>query len=326
MEHSTETIAKTTILVTLAGRDMITPIRRAPDWRAYPIMSTFAIASRFRLRFVDAPSASAGFPTVKISPRGSARLKDGHVWVYRSDIVSADEVPPGSLVRVTDHRGKPLGTALYSSSSQIAIRMLSRTIRSPTFRPCSASASPTPSPIASRSSTTPNAYRVIFSEADFLPGLIVDRYNDMLSLQILTQAMDADPVREAILAATRRTNCTPLPSSSASIRGSANLETLPPPRVRSAARREICHHLHHEFQCGSTMTPSKARRPEPFSTSARTMPPPPIRQGRSTRRFLLSGRLCAAPRASLLAASPAVDSSRPALEVADQNAALNQRF
>src|ERR1700675_94750 len=64
-------------------------------------------------------------PTIRVSPRGAARLKTGHVWVYRSDIVSADSVPPGSLVRVSDHRGMPLGTALYSSSSQIAIRMIS---------------------------------------------------------------------------------------------------------------------------------------------------------------------------------------------------------
>src|SRR5213079_2883961 len=44
-----------------------------------------------------------------------------------------------------------------------------------------------------------NAYRVIFSEGDFLPGLIVDRYNDVLSLQILTQAMDKAPVREWVI-------------------------------------------------------------------------------------------------------------------------------
>ena len=44
-----------------------------------------------------------------------------------------------------------------------------------------------------------DAYRVIFSEADFLPGLIVDRYNDILSLQILTQAMDANPFREIVI-------------------------------------------------------------------------------------------------------------------------------
>src|SRR5713226_8966016 len=64
-------------------------------------------------------------PKVKVSPRGATRLKDGHVWVYRSDIVSADSVAPGSVVRVSDHRGKFLGTAFYSSSSQIAIRMIS---------------------------------------------------------------------------------------------------------------------------------------------------------------------------------------------------------
>src|SRR5579863_8446130 len=65
-------------------------------------------------------------PTVTVSPRGAARLKDGHVWVYRSDIVSADGIPPGSLVSVADHRGQFVGTALYSSASQIAIRLISR--------------------------------------------------------------------------------------------------------------------------------------------------------------------------------------------------------
>ena len=65
---------------------------------------------------------------IKVSPRGATRLKTGHVWVYRSDIVSANNVPPGSLVAVTDQRGKPLGTALYSSSSQIAIRLIANEI------------------------------------------------------------------------------------------------------------------------------------------------------------------------------------------------------
>ena len=71
------------------------------------------------------PPTSSTAPTLKVSPRGATRLKDGHVWVYRSDIVSAEGVAPGALVQVTDHRSKPMGTALYSSSSQIAIRMLS---------------------------------------------------------------------------------------------------------------------------------------------------------------------------------------------------------
>ena len=61
---------------------------------------------------------------------------------------------------------------------------------------CCASAFRRRSPTARRVVRDTDAYRVIFSEADFLPGLIVDRYNDLLSLQILTQAMDAEPVRE----------------------------------------------------------------------------------------------------------------------------------
>src|SRR5271163_2720913 len=71
-------------------------------------------------------TGTAGISKVKVSPRGASRLKDGHVWVYRSDIVSAEGVPAGSLVSVIDHRGQALGDALYSSSSQIAIRLISR--------------------------------------------------------------------------------------------------------------------------------------------------------------------------------------------------------
>src|SRR5215469_1529924 len=144
-----------------------------------------------------APTKS-GIPTVKISPRSAARLKLGHVWVYRSDVTSADPIPPGALVTVADQRGKPLGTALYSSSSQIAIRMLSHdpvTDLAALLRERVAQA------VAYRKSIVrdTDAYRLIFSEADFLPGLIVDRYNDILSLQILTQAMDGNLVREAVI-------------------------------------------------------------------------------------------------------------------------------
>src|SRR5271166_2653607 len=69
--------------------------------------------------------AHSDLPKLKISPRGATRLKSGHVWVYRSDVLGNAGIPPGSVVTVTDQRGKSLGTALYSSSSQIAIRMLS---------------------------------------------------------------------------------------------------------------------------------------------------------------------------------------------------------
>ena len=78
-----------------------------------------------------------------------------------------------------------------------------------------------------------DAYRVIFSEADFLPGLIVDRYNDLLSLQVLTQAMDAEPVRErryfraqraAETGGHRRTSRSPDPRTGAASRPALGLD------------------------------------------------------------------------------------------------------
>src|SRR5271169_2849141 len=145
-------------------------------------------------------SAKLAEPSVKLSTRGVARLQSRHPWVYRSDVVEEKDVPPGAVVRVLDSRGKFLGTALYSSSSQIAIRMISH-----------GSVPDLPALVAERIRAAiayrkendlvrnTDAYRIVFSEADFLPGLIVDRYNDVLSLQILTQAIDAAPVRAAIV-------------------------------------------------------------------------------------------------------------------------------
>src|SRR5947209_5412275 len=137
-------------------------------------------------------------PTVKLSPRGALRLKEGHVWVYRSDIASADNIPAGSVVSVHDPRGKPIGTALYSSASQIAIRMLSPNPVNDLpalLRQRIADAIAYREPIVRDT----DAYRVIFSEADFLPGLIVDRYGAILSLQILTQAWDSDSLRQPLI-------------------------------------------------------------------------------------------------------------------------------
>ena len=103
---------------------------------------------------------------------------------------------------VTDERGKFLGTALYSSASQIAIRLISshavndlgRLLRERIQEAIN---------YRERVVRDSDAYRVIFSEADFLPGLIVDRYNDLVSIQALTQAMDGEPVRSVIAAELR---------------------------------------------------------------------------------------------------------------------------
>jgi 23S rRNA (cytosine1962-C5)-methyltransferase len=144
-----------------------------------------------------APVPEAQF-CVKLSPRGVARLKGGHAWVYRSDIAVSEDVPPGALVSVTDPRGQFLGTALYSSSSQIAIRMISRE-RVADLPALVAERIRAAISYRERVVANTNAYRVVFSEADFLPGLIVDRYHDVLSVQILTQAMDAEAIRSAVV-------------------------------------------------------------------------------------------------------------------------------
>src|ERR1700687_5659984 len=139
-----------------------------------------------------------GLPVVKVSRRGANRLKEGHVWVYRSDIVSADGIAPGALVGVADESEKLLGTALYRSASQIAIRMISRDAVKDLdglLRKRIQEA------IAYRERVVrgTDAYRIVCSEAYFLPCLMVDRYNDLLSLQVLTQAMDTEAVRQAVV-------------------------------------------------------------------------------------------------------------------------------
>jgi len=95
-----------------------------------------------------------------------------------------------------------LGTALYSSSSEIALRMISpkpvEDIEQLVRERIQAAIA-----YRERFVSDTNAYRVIFSEGDFLPGLIVDRYNDVLSLQILTQAMDSEQLRRIFVSELR---------------------------------------------------------------------------------------------------------------------------
>ena len=101
-----------------------------------------------------------------------------------------------------DERSRMLGSALYSSASQIALRMISPQRVLPEDLP-RIIAERVSAAIAYRKrlnvQETTNAYRVIFSEADQLPGLIVDKYADVLTAQFLTQAMDRSDVRETVL-------------------------------------------------------------------------------------------------------------------------------
>jgi 23S rRNA (cytosine1962-C5)-methyltransferase len=144
------------------------------------------------------PGASG---TIVVSRRGAARLRGGNPWVYRSDVVSAEGVEAGAAAAVADERGKMIGTALYSSASQIAVRMISDQRIESDDALAELISERIDAAIAYRTRVVEgtDAYRLIFSEADLLPGLIVDRYNDVLSMQVLTQAMDRDVLRQAVV-------------------------------------------------------------------------------------------------------------------------------
>jgi 23S rRNA (cytosine1962-C5)-methyltransferase len=268
------------------------------------------------------PSGSHELPTVKVSPRGTSRLKDGHVWVYRSDIVSAAAVAPGSLVLVTDHRGQILGTALYSSSSQIAVRLISREAVEDfpaLLRQRIADAIAYREPLVQNS----DACRVIFSEGDFLPGLIVDRYNDILSLQILTQAMDAEDVRGVLLS-----------ELSERLHPASIVERVDP-RVRQLEELpERASGLLHGEKTSTIISMNGVQfrfdalegqktgafldQRENYAAASQ------YAHGEALDVFCYQGAF-ALHLASHCSHVTGIDSSRPALEVADQNAALNHR-
>jgi 23S rRNA (cytosine1962-C5)-methyltransferase len=128
--------------------------------------------------------------TVTITRRGAERVHARHAWIYRSDLSDVGNAQPGQIVRVIDSRKRVLGCALYSSRSQIALRMISfedvaidrnfwvaRLVSAERLR--------------DRVVRDATAFRLVYGESDLLPSLIVDRYNDCFVIQTLSQGMDA---------------------------------------------------------------------------------------------------------------------------------------
>jgi len=272
------------------------------------------------------PSKPSSLPVVKISRRGARRLQEGHVWVYRSDMVSAAGAAPGTAVSVTDERGKFLGTALYSSASQIAIRMISS---HPVDNLPSLVRERIRAAISYRERVVRNtdAYRVVFSEADFLPGLIVDRYHDLLSVQVLTQAMDAEPVRQVIVCELSQQL---KPASIAErvdprIRELEQLPARPSGLIQGEVQNEKTStvfsmngvRFHYEALEGQKTGAFLDQR-ENYAAAAA------YAHGEALDVFCYQGGF-ALHLAQACAKVTGVDSSRPALEVADRNGTLNGR-
>ncbi|MBA4367971.1 MAG: class I SAM-dependent rRNA methyltransferase [Desulfobacterium sp.] len=124
-----------------------------------------------------------------LSAKGTARAQAGHLWIYRSDLIGKPDVESGSVVRVLDYRGRFLAMAHYHEESEISLRLLSQkeeTIDRNFWRSRLESATRWRMQIT----TNTNAYRLVHSEGDLLPGLIIDRYADSFSIQTLTRGMD----------------------------------------------------------------------------------------------------------------------------------------
>lgn len=270
------------------------------------------------------PVASAAAAVATVNRRGAARLRQGHVWVYRSDLVGEVEAEAGALVSVADERGNLLGTAFYSTSSQIALRRLSPGRIAPGEELSGWLQERVSAAIAYRNRLVrdSDAWRVVFSEADQLPGLIVDRYNDLLSLQVLTQAMDREEVRAAILQQLLQ-ELKPAAVVERADSRIRELEQLPPrePGLLYGSRTETVFTMNgvrFQYQAlGGQKTGAFLDQRENYAAAAR------YAHGSALDVFCYQGgfALHLAPLCSQLTA---VDSSRPALEVAERNEGLNR--
>ncbi len=135
-----------------------------------------------------------------VNRRAADHLRSGHLWVYASDVVSVTlPKPEETLLPVADQRGIFLGTALYSPASQIALRLVSREtldhaawLKLLAARLHAAIARRKPMLDAAN-----DACRLCFSEADELPGLIVDKYGEIVVVQRLAIGLLHTGVAEA---------------------------------------------------------------------------------------------------------------------------------
>jgi 23S rRNA (cytosine1962-C5)-methyltransferase len=126
---------------------------------------------------------------VRVSRKAAGRVASGHPWIFASDVLDRGQAAAGDAVLVIDPNGKTLGTAHYSASSQISLRLVSdraETIdRAFYLRRLTAAEA-----YRKRVVTNTSAYRLVHGEADQLPGLVIDRYGDYISMQTLDQGMD----------------------------------------------------------------------------------------------------------------------------------------
>ncbi len=131
-------------------------------------------------------------PSVIISHRAKKRIKGKHPWIFSNEIESKPDVSAGALVDIKDPAGHFLGLGYYNPNTLIAIRILSSSSTFDLEERIRLSCE-------RRQHECVPLHRLVYSESDALPGLIVDRYYDTLVVQILTAGMEA--FRDRIIAA-----------------------------------------------------------------------------------------------------------------------------
>src|SRR6266404_4176129 len=123
-----------------------------------------------------------------VKPR--ARILHGHDWVFSSEVLKVFGNPAdGDVISLKDGRDRLIGSAIYNSKSQIVARRFSRQRQDldlDFFKRRIAQASE----YRDRRNVDPKLRRIVWSESDGLPGVVIDRYEDYFVLQTLTLAMD----------------------------------------------------------------------------------------------------------------------------------------
>ncbi len=138
-----------------------------------------------------------GGPAVSVTARAAERWKQGHPWIYRSDVAEEPGKDPG-IIRVTDRRSRFLGQALYSPRSEIRLRLLTRgeePVDAAWWGERIAAAA------QRRSGIDASAWRAVHAEGDGLPSLVVDKYGPWVVAQLLSAGLER--ARDDVLAGIR---------------------------------------------------------------------------------------------------------------------------
>jgi 23S rRNA (cytosine1962-C5)-methyltransferase len=273
-------------------------------------------------------SSRAEIPRLAIQSRAAKRLRAGHPWVYRTDLAAttAGETPRAALVHVTDERGRHLASAYSSSSSQIALRVIAEQAVSSEEEAQALVAQRVreAAEYRQRVAGAAEAYRVIFSEGDRLPGLIVDRYRDVFTLQCLTQAMDSARLRNSVIGALHDVYGTAISLVERVEPRIRELEDLPaaPSRLlegkKTATEFEVNGLTFRMDALSGQKTGAFLDQRENYVAAARHA------HGKALDVFCYQGGF-ALHLGRVCASVSGVDASREALEAAEQNAIRNQK-